>query len=312
MEAEATPPVVHLRETLQDLGLESRGNKRTLKTWLKKKRKKLEAQLNSTPAAPELNETAEAPTDQLEEETTDQRPRRADGTEFFDDEEWSRIETLLRTRLDSEKRHSREFLAVLDVEATCEENRGFDYDNEIIEWPVVLLCGRTNAVVAEFRSFVRPTVKPELTEFCVKLTGITQDVVYAAPPFTTVLEDFQSWLRTFDPTPGFENILFVTDGPWDLRDFLRKQCLTSKIKRPRFMNEWCDLRTAFSEARKTPRLNLDGMLTNLGLTFAGKPHCGIDDARNIARIVQHLVDAGVRIAANDSVPKPAKKKKRSR
>ena len=47
------------------------------------------------------------------------------------------------------------------------------------EWPVCLLGWRdkTNGildVISEFRSFVRPTWRPELSEFCTRLTGITQ------------------------------------------------------------------------------------------------------------------------------------------
>lgn len=36
-----------------------------------------------------------------------------------------------------------------DVEATCIEGGGFDYPNEIIEFPVVLVDGRTFAIVSQ-------------------------------------------------------------------------------------------------------------------------------------------------------------------
>lgn len=81
---------------------------------------------------------------------------------------------------------------VLDVEATCVEGPvSFDYPNEIIEWPVCLLrwkdmsstgIARELEVVEEFRSFVKPTWRPQLTPFCKDLTGITQ-VCY---PFNTM------------------------------------------------------------------------------------------------------------------------------
>lgn len=31
------------------------------------------------------------------------------------------------------------------------------------------------------------------------------------------------------------------------------------------------------------------MLQNLGLTFEGRPHCGLDDTTNIARIALELI-----------------------
>ncbi|KAG8916573.1 hypothetical protein FRC00_014672, partial [Tulasnella sp. 408] len=73
---------------------------------------------------------------------------------------------------------------VLDVEATCEAGSRFDHPNEIIEWPVILMrwedkdettgTGSKLVIVDEFTSFVRPTWRPQLSEFCTSLTGITQ------------------------------------------------------------------------------------------------------------------------------------------
>ena len=51
------------------------------------------------------------------------------------------------------------------------------------EWPVCLLRWKDKDVkgnaqeleiVAEFRSYVRPTWRPQLSDFCLTLTGITQ------------------------------------------------------------------------------------------------------------------------------------------
>lgn len=97
-----------------------------------------------------------------------------------------------------------EAFLVLDIEGTCELGTDFNYPNEIIvgnhshldafphlihlrkisqEFPVCLLqwVDRSNEglaselrVVDEFRSFVKPTWKPVLSEFCKELTGITQ------------------------------------------------------------------------------------------------------------------------------------------
>ncbi|KIJ44152.1 hypothetical protein M422DRAFT_169077, partial [Sphaerobolus stellatus SS14] len=97
-----------------------------------------------------------------------------------------------------------DYFLVLDVEATCVPGADFSWPNEIIEWPVVLLtwADRDEAdgkagqlqVVDEFKSFVRPTWKPKLSEFCTSLTGITQANVDSAPTFTNVLGDFKKFL----------------------------------------------------------------------------------------------------------------------
>lgn len=88
---------------------------------------------------------------------------------------------------------------VLDVEATCEEGTGFEWPNEIIEWPVCLMRWKDKSdqgkacqleIVDEFRSFVKPTWRPQLSQFCTDLTGITQAQVNSAPTFQKVLKMF--------------------------------------------------------------------------------------------------------------------------
>lgn len=49
-------------------------------------------------------------------------------------------------------------------------------------------------------------------------------------------------------------------------------------------------------------LNIPLQLQALGLPgFQGRPHSGIDDARNIARILAELARRGVRLAPNTSI-----------
>ena len=43
------------------------------------------------------------------------------------------------------------------------------------------------------------------------------------------------------------------------------------------------------------------MVSNLGLKFEGTPHSGIDDARNITRILQIMVRDGCEIKFNEEL-----------
>merc|ERR1712048_873984 len=52
--------------------------------------------------------------------------------------------------------------AVLDFEATCDDGRQL-LPQEIIEFPIVLVHGRTGKVLTEFRTYVRPVHHPRLT-----------------------------------------------------------------------------------------------------------------------------------------------------
>ncbi|KAG7562199.1 hypothetical protein FFLO_02384 [Filobasidium floriforme] len=77
-------------------------------------------------------------------------------------------------------------------------------------------------IVDQFHSYVRPTWRPDLSTFCTTLTGITQTTIDESPTFPQVIENFEKWLgkhgllQDGKLTPGTS---WVTDGPWDLRDF---------------------------------------------------------------------------------------------
>lgn len=134
-----------------------------------------------------------------------------------------------------------DYYCVIDFEATCEADHSFDFMNEIIEFPAVLLDGSTFEEVDVFHTYVRPVQNPKLSAFCITLTGIEQSTVDSAPVFTDALQMFASWMASHNILTE-KTIAFVTDGPWDLRDFMRKQCVISGIQRPTYFDSWINLR----------------------------------------------------------------------
>lgn len=193
------------------------------------------------------------------------------------------------------------YYCVVDVEATCERGESFDYPNEIIEFPVVLINSRTNEIIDEFHKYVKPSVNPKLTEFCTELTGITQDVVDKADGFPVVLEQLEEWLSQYSTYP-YDTMCFVTDGPWDLRDFVRKQCVMSNIQRPAFFYHWINLRKLYTKFYGGKQKRLNEMLEELGMVFEGREHCGLDDTRNIARIVLQMLKSDCPFKKNIKYP----------
>ncbi|KAI9508487.1 ribonuclease H-like domain-containing protein [Russula earlei] len=198
---------------------------------------------------------------------------------------------------------------VLDVEATCLPGTDFDWPNEIIEWPVCLLrwvdkeegtgMAGTLHKVAEFRSFVKPTWRPQLSAFCVSLTGITQEQVDGAPHFPEVVSQFSDFLTQH----GLIHRETGEHGPFDVRDFVVKQCFISKISMPSWIRG--DVMDVRAEVRALPRRispNIEHQLRFLDLApFEGRQHSGIDDSRNIARIVVDLARRGVRLVPNTPI-----------
>jgi 3'-5' exoribonuclease 1 len=51
----------------------------------------------------------------------------------------------------------------------------------------------------------------------------------------------------------------------------------------------------------TFQLSLKMMLKHLELDFEGRPHCGLDDARNIARVLLHMMSDGASIQVNERI-----------
>ncbi|KAI9006891.1 ribonuclease H-like domain-containing protein [Hyaloraphidium curvatum] len=210
----------------------------------------------------------------------------------------ARVRTLLARRRELPNAHSAEWLVVMDLECTCEEGSGTEYPNEVIEMAAIVVCARSLLPVAEFTSFAKPVLNKELSPFCNGFVGITQEQVDEAPSFEEAFRAFVSWLRIFDSTPDLTDTLFVTDGDTDLQKFIPTTCSINKIVVPPCMKRWTDLKVKFGQAfkrRDYRKLKIPDMLRVMGERFEGTPHRGIDDTRNIVRILQRVIEKGVRI-----------------
>ncbi|KAF8874627.1 ribonuclease H-like domain-containing protein [Gymnopilus junonius] len=225
---------------------------------------------------------------------------------------------------------------VLDIEGTCKAGTDFNYPNEIIECPVVVLqwtdkdesgTATKLEVVDEFRTFVRPTWRPTLSDFCMELTAITQEQVDTAPLFRHVLVDLQTFLVKHGlieegTLRRLKRFCWCSDGPWDIRDFFVKQCFISQVEMPVWIRgDVLDVRftvlqsmnldhTSAIKASAThilkgttrPSLNISAQLKVLGLpAFEGRQHSGIDDTRNIAKIITELARRGVPLLPNTTI-----------
>ena len=193
------------------------------------------------------------------------------------------------------------YLAVLDVEATCERGSR-PYEHEIIELPVVLVDLETLTLVDEFHSYVRPTVNTTLTDFCMKLTGITQSQVDNAPTLDPVLVQLDEWLNELGLVHDDGVFAFATDGPWDLRFFLDRECRRKAIPKATYFDKWINIKQSFADHYDCKRCKIHKMLELQGMRFEGRLHSGIDDSRNIARIAIKMVKDGATLYINEGLP----------
>ena len=177
------------------------------------------------------------------------------------------------------------YVCVLDVEATCEEFNK-DFIHEIIEFPVVLvdlLADDGPTVVDEFHSYVRPTVNGTLSEFCKRLTGISQSQVDRAPTLPEVLSEFDSWRlrKGLQYSEEQKDFAFAADGPFDLRFFLHAECVRKELKKPIYYDKWINVKSMFADFYHTRHLKIHKMLARQNMEFEGRLHSGIDDTRNV-------------------------------
>jgi inhibitor of KinA sporulation pathway (predicted exonuclease) len=181
------------------------------------------------------------------------------------------------------------YICVLDFEATCQESG--KQNHEIIEFPSVLykLTDKFTKI-SEFREYCKPKSNPKLSDFCTKLTGITQDLIDPADTFPNVLARHHKWLTTH--IDNFENFTFLTCGGWDWEQFAR-ECKFYNIKAPNVYNKYINIKKDFQKLYKTEKsFGMAGMLYHLKLDLLGRHHCGLDDCRNIGRILEKMIADG--------------------
>ncbi|TNM91594.1 3'-5' exoribonuclease 1 [Takifugu rubripes] len=193
-----------------------------------------------------------------------------------------------------------DYICVVDFEATCEVDNPSDFHHEIIEFPMVLINTHTLEIVDSFQEYVKPELNPQLSDFCVKLTGITQKMVDEADSFPAVLERVVAWLQERELGTKYKYAI-LTDGSWDMSKFLNIQCQISRIRYPQFAKKWINIRKSYRNFYKVSRTQtkLSTMLEKLGLTYSGRPHCGLDDSRNIARIAVRMLQDGCQLRVNE-------------
>lgn len=172
---------------------------------------------------------------------------------------------------------------VVDFEATCCDRGTVPRQQmEIIEIGAVIADATTLEPIAEFQRFIRPVRYPTLTAFCTELTSITQSDVDGAAGFKEVMSEFRAWLL------DWPDLMFGSWGDYDERQ-LRQDCGYHRFGYP-INGGHINLKRAFSDWQGLSKgLGLGQAVRLAGLRFAGTHHRGIDDARNITRLLPYCL-----------------------
>ncbi len=172
---------------------------------------------------------------------------------------------------------------VLDLEATCcDQGTLREKEMETIEIGAVMVEPQNLTIIDEFQTFIKPVRHPILTEFCKSLTSITQAQVDGAPPYPEAIALLKKWLS------GYANGVFGSWGDYDRKQFQQDSDF-HKVPFP-IAYPHVNLKKLFTETQGLPkRYGMAKALEIVGLPLEGTHHRGIDDARNIAKLLPYIL-----------------------
>ncbi|XP_057948473.1 uncharacterized protein LOC131144103 isoform X2 [Malania oleifera] len=191
-----------------------------------------------------------------------------------------------------------QYFVVIDFEATCDKVKN-PHPQEIIEFPSVIVSSLTGQLEACFQTYVRPTCNQLLSDFCKDLTGIQQVQVDRGVTLSEALLRHDIWLEK----KGIKNTKFavVTWSDWDCQVMLESECRYKKIQKHPYFNRWINLKVPFREVFGGVRCNLKEAIQLAGLSWQGRAHCGLDDAKNTARLLALLMQRGFKFSITNSL-----------
>lgn len=173
-------------------------------------------------------------------------------------------------------------IIVVDVEATCwNGNPPEGMTNDIIEIGICLLDVKTGEIT-ENRGIIVTPARSTVSAFCTELTTITPEMVAAeGMPFKDALKILKT---EYDA----QSRVWASFGAYDLKQFQR-QCTELGVGYP-FGPSHINVKSLFAVKQKlNHELGMSGALDLLGLPLGGTHHRGVDDARNIAKILYEII-----------------------
>ncbi len=172
-----------------------------------------------------------------------------------------------------------ENILIIDLEATCWENRPpRGQESEIIEIGVCIMNAKTGKISKNEGILIKPQYS-KVSLFCTELTTLTQNMLDNEG---IMLDDAFDILRAeYDS----EELTWASYGNYDLnmlQDQARRFCTDYPMS-----DDHINVKTLFGEIHPTIRksVGMQRALGELGFALEGTHHRGVDDAKNIAKIL---------------------------
>ena len=169
-------------------------------------------------------------------------------------------------------------IIIIDLEATCWNGKiPAGQVNEIIEIGISVLDTTTGAITQNKAILIQPE-RSKVSPFCTELTTITQELLDAEG--ISFQEACTKLREEYNP----KEYTWASYGQYDL-NMLKKQCKIRNVEYP-MGTEHINVKTTFSEVKKLKKkVGMNGALKILNIPLEGTHHRGVDDAKNIAKIL---------------------------
>lgn len=175
---------------------------------------------------------------------------------------------------------------IYDLEATCWMGRPPGGINEVIEIGALML-NDFGEDIGSFNKFIKPTVNPELSSFCKKLTSITQEQIDRSKTFPIVIEEFKDWIGV-----DSEDYILGSWGKFD-REILKVNCALHRLEDD-WLTNYINVKKQYRLLKNNPKYTgLKNSVEREGFEFTGVHHRAISDAENLAKIFRKYIDEWV-------------------
>jgi inhibitor of KinA sporulation pathway (predicted exonuclease) len=173
---------------------------------------------------------------------------------------------------------------VVDIEATCWEpkplSKSKEFESEIIEVGICELS--LDKGISNKRSIIIRPQYSKVSDFCTGLTTLTQKDVDAGTSLRTACETLESEF-------GSRNKVWASYGDYDRKQF-EKECRSKSVDYP-FGPRHINVKNLFALMFRLDReVGMPEALDLLGLKLEGTHHRGVDDASNIAKILEIILE----------------------
>lgn len=169
-------------------------------------------------------------------------------------------------------------IIIIDLEATCWNGPvPAGQENEIIEIGLSVLNTETGAITQNQGILIKPQ-RSKVSPFCTELTTITQELLdREGVLFDEAIALLEEQYNPFEYT-------WASYGAYDL-NMLQKQCKKFNVPYP-MGKQHINVKQLFAETKGLAKpTGMNGALSILNIPLEGTHHRGVDDAKNIAKIL---------------------------